>query len=185
MVTGKCKKKSDAFISAQRLSSKKLKKRKEKLRKPVEARRTIVPGGPSSAEEAIDGLVEFFTSLNVQLQGIHAQENSVAENPIPGYEDSQTYGNQNDIQELEDMGALARDLILRIQRLRDQFIPGSLAARALPDIRVQDGTELASSVTLQEHMQTLTPDDGAMEIDVDAEELSNGDEVGERGSNTT
>ncbi|KIX06666.1 uncharacterized protein Z518_04642 [Rhinocladiella mackenziei CBS 650.93] len=130
MLSGKCKRKSEAFLNSQSLSHslKKLKKRKDKIRKPLEERRM-------GSDEAIDGLVEFFSSLNMQFSGMgHAPNMGASTSEL----DAPTRGNPDDIQELEDMGALARDLIRRIQRLRDQFRPGSLAALALPDIRLED-----------------------------------------------
>lgn len=189
MEVGKCKKKSDAFLSAQSLSLRKMKKKKEKMRKPIEERRASnnMSGGPSSAEEAIDGLVEFFTCLNIQLQGIQAQESSESNLVGPTYDDPNNYASQNDIQELEDMGALARDLILRIQRLRDQFIPGSLAARALPDIRLQDGAESAEAMAAIAALggdganDALPETIGATEVDTD--ELP-ADEAAQHGSGT-
>ena len=142
MVSGKCKRKSEAFMKAQSQSLKRLKKKKEKIRKPVEERRTsqVAGGNPSSAEQAIDGLVEFFTSLSAQYPTTNGQQQGEASSSSSVDVTSQLEGlngNPDEIRELEDMGALARDLIRRIQRLRDQFRPGSLAAMALPDIRVQ------------------------------------------------
>lgn len=140
MVTGRCKRKSEAFLNAQSRSLKKLKKRKDKVRKPLEDRRMSQGSGSvSTTEEAIDGLVEFFTSLNTQFPGIGNPQDTTV--PRAEFGTQQDNANQHDIQELEDMGALARDLIRRIQRLRDQFRPGSLAALALPDIRVEDEEE--------------------------------------------
>lgn len=188
MEVGKCKKKSDAFLSAQSLSLRKLKKKKEKMRKPIEERRMSnnMSGGPSSAEEAIDGLVEFFTCLNAQLQGIQAQESSASNPPGSAYDDPNNYASQNDIQELEDMGALARDLILRIQRLRDQFIPGSLAARALPDIRLQDGVESAAAMAAVAVLGDGETNDAILEtagtIEIDPDELPADEEA--HGSST-
>lgn len=190
MEVGKCKKRSHAFLSAQSLSLKKLKKKKGKLRKPIEERRLSnnMVGGPSSAEEAIDGLVEFFNSLNVQLHGIQAQENSASDVAGSTYDDPLTYANQSDIQELEDMGALARDLIFRIQRLRDQFVPGSLAARALPDIRLQDVAESAEAMHViaalaEDEANAARPEmTGAVEIE--PEELLNEGAAGEQMTNT-
>ncbi|EXJ59344.1 uncharacterized protein A1O5_12225 [Cladophialophora psammophila CBS 110553] len=162
MRSGKCKRRTPAFLGARSWHSKKTKKRKDKIRKPLEARRTSHGSGasPSSTEEAIDGLVEFFTSLNVQYPSVsHPQtETSV---PSRSGVDGQAEGgsNQHDIQELEDMGALARDLIRRIQRLRDQFPPGSLAALALPDIRLEDEAEVAVRIarTASEAARAMNP----------------------------
>jgi len=119
------------------------------MRKPVEERRSSPEGSGAltATEEAIDGLVEFFTSLSTQVpalghpEGVHgtqAASSSVTAHPT-------TNTNLNDIQELEDMGALARDLIRRIQRLRDQFRPGSLAALALPAIRLEGEDDAANT----------------------------------------
>ncbi|KAK7893898.1 hypothetical protein LTR67_006599 [Exophiala xenobiotica] len=138
MLSGKCKRKSEAFLAAQSMS-KKLRKRKDKMRKPIEERRLSgSPGSLSAAEEAIDGLVEFFTSLSMQYAGMSRPQDLALVSRAENHQQMVAAANLNDIQELEDMGALARDLIRRIQRLRDQFRPGSLAALALPDIRVED-----------------------------------------------
>ncbi|KAK5306657.1 hypothetical protein LTR99_002349 [Exophiala xenobiotica] len=138
MLSGKCKRKSEAFLAAQSMS-KKLRKRKDKMRKPIEERRLSgSPGSLSAAEEAIDGLVEFFTSLSMQYAGMSRPQDLALVSRAENHQHMVAAANLNDIQELEDMGALARDLIRRIQRLRDQFRPGSLAALALPDIRVED-----------------------------------------------
>lgn len=122
MQTGKCKRRSEAFLSIQAASKKS--KRKEKLKKPIGERRTSVDHTDLTwtGDEAIDGLVDFFTNLNAQL--------------LP--DDLTEVDDQADIQELEDMGTLARDLIRRIQRLREQFRPGSSAAMALPDVRLEE-----------------------------------------------
>ncbi|OAP55144.1 hypothetical protein AYL99_10844 [Fonsecaea erecta] len=146
MLTGKCRLKAPLFVAARAWRGKKQKKRKDKIRKPLEARRTSLGSGgnPSSTEEAIDGLVEFFTSLNTQYPGA-SHDQTEASGPSRSDNGGQIEGgsNRQEIQELEDMGALARDLIRRIQRLREQFPPGSLAALALPDIRLEDEAEVA------------------------------------------
>jgi len=121
------------------------------MRKPLEERRSS-SGTPSATEEAIDGLVEFFTSLNAEFPGApYTQEMNGLGEDHPDFGAQTESGNPNDIQELEDMGALARDLIRRIQRLRDQFRPGSLAALALPDIRVEDEDEATRAALVAEH----------------------------------
>jgi hypothetical protein len=175
MVSGKCKRKSEAFLAAveksyhqqrqQRASVKKEKarKRKEKMRKPVEERiaNGLNNGGRSRASEemAIDGLVEFFTSLNAQYPVTATVQQQQGESSTASSSSSaqasqvlSTMGgapaNTDDIRELEDMGVLARDLIRRIQRLRDQFRPGSLAALALPDIRLDEDLANISSSTI-------------------------------------
>jgi hypothetical protein len=127
-------------------SLRKLKKRRDKMRKPVEQRRSR-PGNPT--EEAIDGLVEFFTSLQGQFAGLSQYQPDVAQ---PGSEvpDSSIYGSHDDIQELEDMGALARDLIRRIQRLREQVRPRSSTPMALPDMNQMERTAEALAISDQE-----------------------------------
>jgi hypothetical protein len=155
MVTGKCKRKSEAFLRAQTQSMKRLRKRKEKMRKPVEERRASQGGGanPSSTEQAIDGLVEFFTSLSAQQPTNQPGEAGETTSPEPRPQGDNASNNPDEIRELEDMGALARDLIRRIQRLRDQFRPGSLAALALPDIRVEgEGSAATAQRMAQEAM---------------------------------
>lgn len=157
MLTGKCKRKSELFLRAQSASQKlkNRRRRKEKMRKPVEERRaeSTTHGSMSTTEEAIDGLVDFFTSLNTQYPGAGQPHHT---NPPVESDSGPTTqtgpGQHHDIQELEDMGALARDLIRRIQRLREQFRPGSLAALALPDIRVddEDGTPRLVTTYVQE-----------------------------------
>jgi hypothetical protein len=149
MISGKCKRKSEAFLKARSQSIKRLKKRKDKMRKPVEERRRSrgAAGNLSTTEQAIEGLVEFFTSLNTQYPATMGQQQGEASSPSRSESASQSdvvSNNPDEIRELEDMGALARDLIRRIQRLRDQFRPGSLAAQALPDIRVEDGVQAAA-----------------------------------------
>ncbi|KAL2427140.1 hypothetical protein ABEF95_009180 [Exophiala dermatitidis] len=159
MLTGKCKRKSEAFLRSQSASQnlKTRRRRKEKMRKPLEDRRadSTTNGSVSATEEAIDGLVEFFTSLNAHSTGMGQHDNTtlVGElEPLP-----QTgAGQSHDIQELEDMGALARDLVRRIQRLREQFRPGSLAALALPDIRVEDEEEVSELIAAVGQAQGTT-----------------------------
>lgn len=150
MISGKCRRRSEAFLKAQTQSLKRLKKRKEKMRKPLEERRASQgsAGNLASTEQAIDGLVEFFTSLNTQYPNTTGQSqgeasSSSSQPEIPPLPD-RGHNNSDEIRELEDMGAVARDLIRRIQRLREQFRPGSLAAMALPDIRVEDGAQAAA-----------------------------------------
>lgn len=55
-------------------------------------------------------------------------------------------GNGDDIRDLTDMGAMARDLVARIQRLRGQMRPGSAARSALPNLRI-DGDEVEMADT--------------------------------------
>jgi hypothetical protein len=160
MISGKCKRKSEAFLKARSQSIKRLKKRKDKMRKPVEERRRSrgAAGTLSTTEQAIEGLVEFFTSLNTQYPATMGQQQGEASSPSRSESASQSdvvSNNPDEIRELEDMGALARDLIRRIQRLRDQFRPGSLAAQALPDIRVEDGVQAAARLMAGNAAQRL------------------------------
>lgn len=119
---GTCKRKL-APIAVPQESKKK--KRRNKVRKPIEDRRAIPGnnGDRSSADDDMEGLVDFFEYLELQSRL-----------DLPRSDEE----NQDDIQQLEDMGQMARDLIRRIQRLREQFRPGSLATLVLPDIRVAD-----------------------------------------------
>lgn len=164
MVSGKCKRKSEAFLNAQ---SKKMKKRKGKMRKPLQDRRMSQESGAiSTTEAAIDGLVEFFTSVNMQFPGMQVAHSPevVAGSSRSEFGTQAEHGNHDEIRELEDMGALARDLIRRLQRLREQFRPGSLAALALPDIRVEDedaARRLASTALMVQGNHESTTLDGA------------------------
>ena len=143
MASGKCKRRTEAFLDAQAASKRKGKRRKDKLKKPVEQRRGSASssGGLTGAEmdEAMDGLVDFFfTSLGTQD----------LPSGLPGAARELDLDDNGDLQEIEDVGAQARDLIRRIQSLRMQFRPGSIAARALPDVRFEDiSTDNAGAVT--------------------------------------
>ncbi|OAG37769.1 hypothetical protein AYO21_08012 [Fonsecaea monophora] len=172
MRSGKCKRRSPAFLAALSWHGKKPRKRKDKMRKPLEARRTSLgPGAsPSSTEEAIDGLVDFFSSLNAQYPGTgHFQIDAGGSGRSTGGGQTGAGSNPQDIQDLEDMGALARDLIRRIQRLRDQFPPGSLAALALPDIRLDDEAEVAVRIarTASDAARAMTHQMLAMQLGAD------------------
>jgi hypothetical protein len=172
MVSGKCKRKSEAFLKAQSQSLKKLKKKNEKMRKPVVERRTSqgVGGNPSSTEQAIDGLVEFFTSLSTQYPATASQQQGEASSSSSSNTASSpetVSNNPDEIRELDDMGALARDLIRRIQRLRDQFRPGSLAAMALPDIRVQGDMQAAARMIASDAAQRMAHEAMAIRMAAD------------------
>ncbi|KAK5034064.1 hypothetical protein LTR13_006664 [Exophiala sideris] len=153
MLTGRCKRKTEEFLRAQSQTLRKMKKRKDKRRKPVYDRQGE-SSHRSAAEDAIDGLVEFFTSLNTQFSETGHSEEVDAMLALPEV-DPHSATNMNDIQELEDMGALARDLIRRIQRLRDQFRPGSLAALALPDIRLEGDLEASTAAVIMPALPVL------------------------------
>lgn len=132
MANGKCKRRTEAFLSAQAATKRKGKKRRDKIKKPVSQRRGSSSSGGSSngagMDEAIEGLADFFLNLNSQL----------LPNNSSTLEVDFDLGNIGDLQEIEDVGVLARDLIRRIQSLRGQFRPGSFAARALPDVRFEE-----------------------------------------------
>ena len=141
MVSGKCKRRTEAFLNAQAASKRKGKKRKDKMKKPIEQRRGSISSGASlngtGMDEAMDGLSDFFMNLNAQL----------GHRDGPGDARELNLDDIGDLQEIEDVGTLARDLIRRIQSLRGQFRPGSIAARALPDVRFEDiSTELTEAV---------------------------------------
>jgi hypothetical protein len=152
MATGKCKKKTAAFIEAQNavreslnLGLKKLKvrKRKDKAKKPIDQRRgSSSSSGSTNAnnlDEIMEGLNDFFTNLNAQHNVQFAPPSAAAEGEAgPSTARTLNLDQNSDLQEIADVGALARDLIRRIQSLRGQFRPGSVAARALPDIRFED-----------------------------------------------
>src|SRR6201999_1306409 len=124
-------------------------------------------GNVSSTEQAIDGLVEFFTSLSTQYPTITSHQQGETSGPSQPESTSQAEaGNNNpdEIRELEDMGALARDLIRRIQRLRDQFRPGSLAALALPNIRVEDDVHAAARMMAGNAVQRMAHEAMAIQI---------------------
>jgi hypothetical protein len=63
------------------------------------------------------------------------------ENHGLGLPPAQEVDDEENIRELTDVGDSARDLVRRIQRLRGQLRPGSAAAAALPDLRM-DGEDL-------------------------------------------
>lgn len=177
MKTGKCKRKPVASSAGKNNSKKKSKTRR---RKPVEERRGHQRSGPSTAIEAsssdiAEGLAEFFERLDVEdpayqvFSQVHAE--NVSNIPAPGEE----------IRELEDMGALARDLIRRIQTLRQQFGPGSLAALALPDIRMDESGNVQQLVPAEPVPEPTQPQvplaqqmQGHIEIDDDAQGSSSG-----------
>jgi hypothetical protein len=126
MVGGKCKRKTDAFLSAASDAKRKPRKRKDKLKKPFSERRGPDSGpygsGTASQEDSVDGLADFFSILNA-ADG-------------QGADSSLDFDNVGDLREIRDVGVLARDLIRRIQSLRTQFRPGSMAALALPDLQI-------------------------------------------------
>lgn len=129
MATGKCKKFTEVFLAAQTAESGRSRRQKKKtrLRKPLESRRPSSSAAVTS-DEAAEFLSEF---ADMRIDGTSAVEESNREQR-PDREES------GEIQEIEDVGQLARELITRIQALRGHFRPGSLAALALPDVRMID-----------------------------------------------
>lgn len=133
-------------------SARKSKRRKDKFRKPTEARRgssSALDGPNSIPDEAVESIADFFSGLGVQLEAAAGGT-------------GQTYelDNIGDIREIEDVGALARDLIRRIQSLRGQFRPGSLAARALPDVRFDENAiQAENNSQAAEQQETETSGD--------------------------
>jgi hypothetical protein len=127
MANGKCRKYTDAFLEARATQrGKKIKQKgKSKPRKPLEARRA------SNSSATPDDAAELLGEFSQMRLAEHSTE-EVASEPAPSQEE------QGEIQEIEDVGHLARELITRIQTLRGQFRPGSLAALALPDVRLID-----------------------------------------------
>ena len=130
MVTGKCKRKTEAFISALSEIKKKPRKRRDKIKKPLNERRgTDAPPSGDAQNDAVEGLADFFATLNTS-------DDAGTQVPIIDVDDIR------DLSEIRDVGVLARDLIRRIQSLRTHFRPGSAGAMALPDIRLEDLPEV-------------------------------------------
>lgn len=132
MAAGKCKKFTETFLMAQAAQGgrSRRQKKKNKQRKPLEARRS--PSTPAGAsDEAAEFLSEF---QDMKLGGSVAAEEA-------GQAVELDHDEQGEIQEIEDVGQLARELITRIQTLRGQFRPGSTLALALPDVRLIDDAQ--------------------------------------------
>ncbi len=159
MGSGKCKRRTEAFLNAQAASKRKGKKKKDRIKKPVEQRRRSASSSGSltgaGVHEAMDGLADFFMSLTTQL--------------LPGDPPAAAreldLDNDGDLQEVEDVGALARDLIRRIQSLRGQFRPGSIAARALPDVRFEDISTDATGAAIPNESNSSEGEATAQEMD--------------------
>jgi hypothetical protein len=160
MTNGKCKRKTAAYLDLQTSSKRKAKKRSTKIKKPVAQRSGSVSSGSITSgavtDEAMEALSEFFVNLNTQL---HPDEVSVAAREL----DMENLG---DLQEIEDVGQLARDLIRRIQSLRGQFRPGSEAARALPDVRFEENTTALPDGAIQNDSSSAEEDASGHEVEV-------------------
>ena len=144
MISGDCKRKMPLRDGDER------KKKNGKSRKPFASRVTHMNPGhhynganfSNISDEAMAQVGEFMEWVNLMDdQG----DGSGAVLPEPG--DMQvtdapqgSVEDEEHIQELTDMGLLARDLVRRIQRLRGGLRPGSAAAAALPDLRM-DGDD--------------------------------------------
>lgn len=160
MVTGKCKRFTEAFLSAQATQSgrqRRLRRRpSRRISKAIETRSTPTTPGVAVPDEAAVLLSEFREMRLGELplastvstgsavgDAAEADNNPEAEATT---EIDVDHDDQGEIQEIEDVGQLARELITRIQSLRGQFRPGSLAAMALPDVRLID--DAAQSIIL-------------------------------------
>lgn len=142
MVNGKCKRRPN-YLSRKSSSKKKDKKRKNK--KPIEERKsyraTQQEGDALESSISDIELNEFFASMHLE------EEAEFGELP-------------REIRELQDMGMMARDLIRRIQILRQQAGPGSAAAMALPDVRLENvansnQAEVESIISLSESVDQM------------------------------
>lgn len=132
--TGSCKRRVPEINVA--------KKKKGRRHKPFKER--VSGNNPSQTALYEDGTVEmageFFEQLELG-QSSGAESSSAPGNPENDDIISVDEGQGEDLQELEDMGSMARDLISRIQRLRAQIRPGAaamLATRMLagPEMRL-------------------------------------------------
>lgn len=132
MATGKCKKFTETFLTAQAAQGgrSRRQKKKNRLRKPLEARRS--PGTPAGASDEAAEFLSDFQDMRIGGPSVAEEARRTAElDP----------DEQGEIQEIEDVGQLARELITRIQTLRGQFRPGSTLALALPDVRLIDDAQ--------------------------------------------
>ena len=107
------------------------KRRRKEERRRLAGRSFVVAQGKIS-DEVVEQVGEFLAGI--ELAGFHGETAEEGEVEMVDDEDDEH------IQELTDMGVLARDLVRRIQRLRGNLRPGSAAAAALPDIRM-DGDD--------------------------------------------
>jgi len=131
MLSGECKKKIPVRDGAD-------KKRNGKSRKPLASRATHMNPGQdfhaanfnNISDEVMEQVADFMAWVDIE------------ENHGLGFSPIQEENDEENIRELTDVGDSARDLVRRIQTLRGQLRPGSAAAAALPDLRM-DGEELA------------------------------------------
>ncbi|RMZ90130.1 hypothetical protein DV736_g2654, partial [Chaetothyriales sp. CBS 134916] len=151
MVSGKCKRRTHAFLSALSEAKRKPRRRKERIKKPLNERRRsdTAPSTTTPHTDTVEGVADFFaafshddTNANIDLPDLHLD-------------------NIGDLREIRDVGLLTRDLIRRVQSLRGQFPPGSAGALALPDIRFEDlSEELQEESAQQGEREGGEPEDG-------------------------
>ena len=129
MVNGKCKRLTEQFLAAQAVQNGRARRAKKSSASPMLRRkRTSSGSGPTDPDSAALFLSEF-SEMRISASGPSASGDGPAD---------LNHDEQGEIEEIENVGHLARELITRIQGLRGQFRPGSLAARALPDVRLID-----------------------------------------------
>jgi hypothetical protein len=130
MLSGECKKKIPVRDGED-------KKRNGKSRKPLASRATHMNPGQdfhtanfnNISDEVMEQVANFMAWVDIE------------ENHGLGFPPIQEEDDEENIRELTDVGDSARDLVRRIQTLRGQLRPGSAAAAALPDLRM-DGEDL-------------------------------------------
>lgn len=146
MISGECKRR----MPVEHLEGRKRKgDGKARARKPFAARVTHMHPGQNFNgtnfsninDEAMEQVGEFMQWVHLDDPDVSAigsvstqRPRDLSGLPPPHEEDDDS------IRELTDMGAMARDIVRRIQRLRGQMRPGSAARSALPDLRI-DGDE--------------------------------------------
>ena len=173
MVNGECKRRIPLHDGGAKKSKSKHKKN-AKSRKPFASRVTHLNPGLATHDahfsglndEVLEQMVEFMESVQLSDANELPVNRSASSTQYQRHEASseqrqETEADNDDdeenMQELVDMGALARDLVRRIQRLRGQLRPGSAAAAALPDLRMDDdvdadGLALTHDVPVVEEM---------------------------------
>lgn len=129
---------------------------KFRARKPFAARVTQIHPGQNFngtnfsnvSDEAMEQVGEFMQWVNLAEPAGPAAETVSVQSlcSIWGLAPPAQEEHEDDIRELSDMDAMARDLVHRIKRLRRQTRPGGAARSALPDLRMDgDGDEMSSA----------------------------------------
>lgn len=157
MLNGQCKRLTEAYLEAQANQAGRARRNKKpssKLRHSTEHR--LISGSATVDPDAIASFIGDFAELRpdgvrLTTTGTNQPEADVA---------------NGEIEEIEHVGILARELITRLQGLRGQFQPGSPAARAIPDVRLMD--EQAQSI-IQHAQQAIASADS----EESSEEVSN------------